>query len=271
MNEFDQREIKSIIDYVKIYRGVDFNDYAQGSLKRRVVRFFEMRRISGITEFEFRIKNDEQFATDFINEVTVNVTEMFRDPTFWIFLRDQVFPELAKLPVIRIWHAACSTGEEIYSMAILLKEAGLYSRARIVATDLNNCAIEHAKKGIYKIKSQSLNEKNYIGFKGKMSLSDYYKTEDTNVFYDPDLIKNVKFMKHNLASDQPFATFDLIICRNVLIYFNFNLQDKVLQLFLSSLERGGYLGIGSKESIYQTKAEKNFKTESIEEKIFKKL
>jgi chemotaxis protein methyltransferase CheR len=270
MTEFEQNELGSIIKYVRDYRGVDFSDYALGSLNRRIIRFFEINRIAGLTEFHQRIRTDKEFGDFFINEVTVNVTEMFRDPGFWIFLRDQVMPVLNERPVIKIWHAACSTGEEVYSMGILLKEAGMDKKARIVATDLNENALEHAKKGTYKIKNQVLNQKNYEAFSGKKELSSYFKSDGNSVVFDSELIRNVQFLKHDLTSEQQLSTFDLIICRNVLIYFNFNLQVRVLQLFYNSLKPRSYLGIGSKESIYRTNTEKLLRTESYEEKIFRK-
>lgn len=270
MTDLTQKELDTILLYVKMYKGIDFTNYAQGSLKRRIIRFFGVKRLNGINEFESRIKKENEFADDFIDEVTVNVTEMFRDPGFWIYLRNSVLPQLAERPLINIWHAACSTGEEVYSMGILLKEAGI-SNFKMVATDLNKSALNHAQKGIYKLKNQELNNRNYRQFNGAKELTDYYKIEGNNVIYDSSLIQNVEFKKHNLVNDKSFATYDLIICRNVLIYFNFELQEKVLSLFCDSMHIGSFLGIGSKESISWTKSEKFFNTESLEEKIFKKV
>ncbi len=267
--ELENNDLGAIINYVRDYRGVDFSNYAQGSLNRRILRFFEINRLSGLSEFQQRIRTDREFGDFFINEITVNVTEMFRDPTFWIYIRDHVIPELNNRSVIRIWHAACSTGEEVYSMGILLKEAGIENKVKIIATDLNENALEQAKKGVYRKKNQSLNQKNYETFNGKGDFSKYYKDEDNTVVFDNTLIKHVEFLKHDLTCGQELSKFDLIICRNVLIYFNFNLQDKVLQLFHNSLKPDSYLGIGSKESIYRTKIEKLLKIESYEEKIFR--
>jgi len=270
MNDLTNTEMETILRCVKLYRGFDFSNYAKGSLNRRILRFLKLKRLNGISEFESRIQNDHDFADEFIDEVTVNVTEMFRDPEFWKFLRNNVFNHLIDRPIINIWHAACSTGEEIYSMGILLKEAGI-SNVKIMATDLNQNALDQAKKGIYKLKKQVFNKDNYIKFGGTGELSDYYKVEGSNVVYDDSLIKNVVFRQHNLVSDLSFGDYDLIICRNVLIYFNFKLQEKVLELFCNSLNIGSFLGIGSKESISLTKSEKYFATESFEEKIFKKI
>jgi chemotaxis protein methyltransferase CheR len=155
-------------------------------------------------------------------------------------------------------------------MGILLREAGLEEKARIVATDLNETALKQAQTGVFKLKNQLLNQKNYGSLNGKNDLAVYYKNDGNNVVYDSSLIRNVKFIKHDLSSEQQLAKFDLIICRNVLIYFSFNLQDRVLQHFYDSLKAGSYLGIGSKESIYRTKIEKLVEIESYEEKIFRK-
>lgn len=269
--EIEEKDIKSILDNVKLTRGVDFNDYAQSSLRRRITRFFEINRIFNVAEFNAQIRNDDKFAEFFINEITVNVTEMFRDPSFWVFLRDKVFPDLIKRPVLKIWHAACSTGEEVYSMGILLKEAGFQNNIRIIATDLNQGALDQAKTGVYKKNNQKLNQKNYEMFGGKSALSEYYTENNNEVTYDPDLIKNVKFQNHNLVSNNSFSVFDLIICRNVLIYFNLGLQERVLHLFNNSLTPDSYLAIGSKESIDRTRAEKHFSTISFDEKIYKKI
>jgi chemotaxis protein methyltransferase CheR len=270
MTELEQNELDAVIRCVKDYRGVDFSEYAQGSLNRRVMRFFEINRLSGLSEFQQRVRTDREFGDFFINEITVNVTEMFRDPTFWVCIRDSVLPALSDRPVIRIWHAACSTGEEVFSMGILLREAGLEDKTRIVATDLNETALEQAQTGVFKLKSQILNHKNYGALNGKNDLALYYRTEGNNVIYDSSLIRNVKFLKHDLTSEQQPAKFDLIICRNVLIYFSFSLQDRVLQHFYDSLKSDSFLGIGSKESIYRTKIEKLVEIESYEEKIFRK-
>lgn len=270
MMEFENKDLGAIINYVRDYRGVDFSSYAQGSLNRRILRFFEINRLSGLSEFQQKIRTDREFGDFFINEITVNVTEMFRDPSFWIYIRDHIIPKLNNRPVIRIWHAACSTGEEIYSMGILLKEAGIDNKVRITATDLNENALEQARKGVYRKKNQTLNQKNYETFNGTGDFSKYFKDEDNTVVFDNNLIKHVEFLKHDLTSEQQLSKYDLIICRNVLIYFNFNLQDKVLQLFYNSLKPNSYLGIGSKESIYRTKIEKLIKLESYEEKIYRK-
>lgn len=271
MIDLSSQEINSVIDLLRLKAGTDLSNYARSSLSRRVNRFFEIKKINGLKDFQQRLQREANFADNFIDEITVNVTEMFRDSGFWIEVKNTIIKKLADRRIINIWHAACSTGEEVYSMAILLKEAGLYEKSRIVATDLNGDALKKSELGVYPLKNQVLNERNYNLFSGSRHLSDYYVRKDNQVFYDPELIRNVTFKKHDLVKDGAFGVFDLIICRNVLIYFNFILQERVLNLFTQSLAEDSYLGIGSKESINWTKADKHFKTICLEEKIYKKL
>lgn len=270
MEEIGLKDIKKVIETIYVTRGVDFSNYAFSSFKRRIKRFLEMNKIRDINDFIMRIKEDNAFADIFIKEVTVNVTEMFRDPSFWIVLRDTVIPSVRFEEPLRIWHAACSTGEEVYSMAILLSEAGMLKNTEIVATDINKHVLKVATKGAYPIRNQEINTKNYELFGGKNSLSYYYTRIDNGVQYDPDLITNVDFRCHDLALDGPIGKFDIIICRNVLIYFNFELQEKVLQTFVQSMAKGSYLGIGSKESISWCRSARAFDEVSFEEKIYRK-
>lgn len=265
------KDIKKIIDAIRKSKGIDFSDYAFSSFKRRINRFLEIKKMRSIDELIGKIQTEGDFTDLLIKEITVNVTEMFRDPSFWIVLRDTVIPQIANNHALNIWHAACSTGEEVYSMAILLKEIGLLKKSSIVATDLNNNVLDIATRGLYSIRSQELNSKNYEVFSGKKNLSDYYTVHDGMVQYDKHLISNVKFSCHNLAQDGPFGKFDLIICRNVLIYFNFDLQEKVIFTFGQSLGKNAFLGIGSKESLTWCKSSRMFEEVSVEEKIYRKL
>jgi chemotaxis protein methyltransferase CheR len=264
-------DIKKIIDALYESRGVDFNNYAFSSFKRRIIRFLEISKTRDLNKLTERIKADHTFADNLIKEITVNVTEMFRDPSFWVVLQDNILPQICRNSTINIWHTACSTGEEVYSMAILLKESGLSKHTRIVATDLNYDVLEVAKKGVYPLKSQESNNKNYEQFGGNGKLSDYYTVIGNTVQYDKQLIDNVDFRCHNLVQDGPVSNFDLIMCRNVLIYFNFELQEKVIQTFDKSMSTGSFLGIGSKESIRWCKTSGFFETESIEENIYRKV
>jgi len=270
-NGIDKKKKKNLLAVVKEKKGIDFSDYAYPSLHRRISRFIEINRLSGFSELISKIKNVEGFADSFIHEITVNVTEMFRDPSFWVTLRDHVLPSLRNKPVISIWHAGCSMGEEVYSMAILLKEEKLLSKAKIVATDINMEALKKARNGIYLLKNQELNENNYFHLGGKGKLSEHYKIEGNMAQYDQELIKRVEFKRHDLSSDPYFGMFDMVICRNVFIYFNLSLQEKVLGVFSQSLNPGGFLGIGSKESVSWLKGARYFKPISIEDKVFVKV
>lgn len=271
MEDISVKDIDRIIEAVKMRTGADFGNYAFSSLRRRVVRFTEVRRIREIDALISNIRNLNGYAESFIEELTVNVTEMFRDPSFWALLRDTVLPELARRSEIRIWHAACSTGEEVFSMAILLHEAGLLGKARIVATDINNNVLRQASSGIFKLKNQEVNSRNYEQCGGKRKLSDYYRISENQAAFDPDLIKNAEFVHHDLTRDKAFSTFDLVLCRNVLIYFNSELQEHVLGIINKSLLIGSYLAIGSKESIRWCREAYCFREESMEEKIYRKI
>ncbi len=270
MEDISLKDIKRVIDTIYLTRGVDFSNYAFSSFKRRIKRFLEMNKIRDVNGFIEKIKDESEFADIFIKEVTVNVTEMFRDPSFWVVLRDKVIPSIKFDHSLKIWHAACSTGEEVYSMAILLKEAGLLNNAEITATDINKHVLKVATKGLYQIRNQEINSKNYEAFGGKGNLSDYYTLGDNTVQFDKQLVSNVDFLCHDLALDSSPGKFDLIICRNVLIYFNFDLQEKVLQTFVQSLSKDSYLGIGSKESINWCRSARAFEEVSFEEKIYRK-
>lgn len=271
METVSVKDIKNIVDVLIETRGVDFSNYAISSFKRRITRFVEINKIRDFEKFIERIKVDHSYGDTLIKEITVNVTEMFRDPSFWVFLRNNILPQIRTANVINIWHAACSTGEEVYSMAILLHEAGQLKKSKIIATDLNSDVIKIANEGIYPLKSQETNNKNYELFGGKSKLSNYYEIVGNSVHYDKHLSDNVEFVCHNLSQDGPFSQFHLIICRNVLIYFNFELQEQVVQTFEKSLSKGSFLGIGSKESINWCKASRYFQTESLEENIYKKV
>jgi len=271
MEEIGIKDLKKLIETVYEVTGVDFSNYAFSSFRRRIKRFMELNKVRDFNEFLRKINEEKEYADILIKEITVNVTEMFRDPTFWTYLRDTVIPKIKYESKLRIWHAACSTGEEVYSMAILLGEAGILGDASIVATDINNHVLKVATKGSYPLRNQEVNTKNYELFGGKRSLDDYYMKTGNKVQFDRDLIKNVEFLCHDLAQQGPIGLFDLIICRNVLIYFNFELQEKVVQTFVQSLVPNGYMGIGSKESLSWCRAARSLEEISFEEKIYRKI
>ena len=235
-------------DLLETY-GYDFTDYSKASLKRRINRLYSLDKFPSFAEFRFRIRKDEDYLKRFVEEITVNVTEMFRDPSFYKVLRSEVLPVLATYPLIRIWHAGCSTGEEVYSMAILLQEANLLHKSLLYATDINPDVLEKAKDGIFPLAPMKQYSENYIDGGGRMDFSTYYTTRYDRVKFDRNLSRNMIFATHNLVSDRSFNEFQLIICRNVMIYFDKVLQDKVLQLFHHSLDSLGFLALGSKETL----------------------
>ena len=250
--------------------GYDFTDYSMASLKRRVNRLFSIDKFPSFAEFRFRLKNDEHYLKRFVEEITVNVTEMFRDPLFYKTLRSEVLPILSTYPLIRIWHAGCSTGEEVYSMAILLKEANLLHKSLLYATDINPDVLERARKGIFPLMNMKQYSENYILSGGTQDFSTYYTAKYDHAKFDVDLSAKMIFATHNLASDRSFNEFQLILCRNVMIYFEKDLQDRVLLLFDGSLEQLGFLGLGSKETIRFSSISSHYQQLN-KEKIWRKI
>lgn len=257
-------------DLLELY-GYDFTDYSRASIKRRISRIFLIDRFPSFAEFRYRIKHDKEYLLRVVEEITVNVTEMFRDPMFYKAIREQVLPVLATHPFIRVWHAGCSTGEEVYSMAILLKEANLLHKSLLYATDLNPGVLEKMKKGIYPLGQMKQYSENYILSGGKGDFSDYYIAKYDWAKINDDLKGKIIASTHNLVSDRSFNEFQLILCRNVLIYFDKDLQDKVLTLFDESLERLGFLALGSKENLKYSSVGKKFVQLENREKIWRKL
>jgi chemotaxis protein methyltransferase CheR len=266
----DEDAIKLLLEIKKHY-GYDFLHYNLASVKRRLNRLIEKDHFPSLAEFHFRILKEETYFERFIEELTVNVTEMFRDPGFYIALREKVLPQLATYPHIKIWHAGCSTGEEVYSMAILLKEEGLYDRTLIYATDINQRVIETAKAGIYPIHTMKTNTENYLAAGGKSFFSEYYRADHNNSIFDESLKKNLVFSIHNLVSDNSFNEFNLIICRYTLIYFDSELQNRAISLFHESLSNFGFLALGSKESLIFSKCREHYKVISRNDRIWKKV
>jgi chemotaxis protein methyltransferase CheR len=263
-------EVDELIMLINDYSGYDFSDYSMPSLQRRFQRFIDLNKISDFKQLLQDLMNDSSMLNNLIEEVTVNVTEMFRDPSFFAAIRSELIPQLNKLPLIKIWHAGCSTGEEVYSMAILLKEHNLLDKSIIYATDINQTVLDAAKSGKYSIESFKENELNYRESEGTKKLSDYYTVLNGEVLINEDLKSKIIFSTHNLVSDNAFNQFDLIICRNVLIYFNKSLQDNVLQMFYNSLSENGMLAIGSKETIMFSPIESKMQEVNAKWKIWKK-
>jgi chemotaxis protein methyltransferase CheR len=204
-------------------------------------------------------------------DLSINVTAMFRDPTFYLSFRQKVVPLLRTYPFVRIWHAGCSTGEEVYSMAILLQEEGLYDRCRIYATDINEAVLQRAKDGIFPVSSMQENTSNYIAAGGSGTFSEYYTARYDYAIFRPALRENVVFAQHNLVTDASFNHFNVIFCRNVLIYFNNRLQERVQELFLNSMEMFGILGLGKKETVRYTNVASNYDEIDAEERLYRRI
>ncbi len=266
----DKEEVDDIVKVINETYGYDFGDYAMASLNRRLMRCMEMARLKSVFDLKYNLTNDPDFFNWFLESVTVNVTEMFRDPDFYKDLRAKVLPKLAAYPIIKIWHAGCSTGEEVYSMAIMLKEEGLLERTKIYATDINPANIEKARNGIIPLQYMKEYTKNYIHSGGQGDFSHYYTARYGNAIINKELKKNILFSQHNLVTDQVFNEFQLICSRNVLIYFNKKLQNRVIRLFYDSLSPLGYLAIGTKESLMFSDVRGNFETISSANKIYRR-
>ncbi|MFT3910886.1 MAG: protein-glutamate O-methyltransferase CheR [Ferruginibacter sp.] len=235
----------------ELYRlfGYDFRNYARASFKRRLNRLITLDKLGSHLALLQKLRTDPSYLQRFVDEVTVSVTEMFRDPYFYATIINEVLPALTPKPLIRIWHAGCSTGEEIYSMAILLEEANLLNRSLLYATDLSPQALSKAREAVFPVSQMKLYSENYLKAGGKKDFSSYYTANYGFAKFDERLKKNMVISSHNLVSDRSFNEFQLIICRNVLIYFDKELQDRTLNLFDASLEKLGFLALGSKENI----------------------
>ena len=269
-------EISLLLEAIYQRYGYDFRNYARASIKRRILSFLathpglmepQDEKISRLIPL---ILYDQNLFQELLQCFSVTVTEMFRDPELFKALREQVIPYLKTFPHVRIWHAGCSTGEEVYSIAIILKEEGLYDKATIYATDFNDEALDKAKKGIYKLETGKEFSKNYQKSGGSKSLSSYYHANYDAMIFDKGLKKNITFSNHNLVLDGSFGEMHLIICRNVLIYFDKTLQDRIFKLFDKSLCDHGFLVLGSKETLNFSSMEKNFSCIDKKWKIYQK-
>jgi chemotaxis protein methyltransferase CheR len=271
MQEIGIAELKKLTEVIKARFGYDFKDYAMSSFKRRVTRILELKKMPGVETLIAQIEADVFTKSDFLHEITVNVTELFRDPSFWRVMKT-VLPNLfLNQEKIRIWHAGCSSGEEVYSMLILLKEMDLLDKVEIIASDIDRCILDKAKEGKISLRNMELNEKNYIRFNPTGDLKKYFLYDKDFAWFDKTMLAKVSFREINLVDTPPFTKCDLILCRNVMIYFNQNLQNEVIKLFHEMLFTYGYLAIGSKESIIWSEYASKFLVVNNEEKIYKKF
>ena len=263
-------EIPLFLEAIFQKYGYDFRNYSKAHIKRRLLHRMAVGNFASVSEMQNKVLRDKAFFVDLLGDLSINVTEMFRDPEFYQSFRNQVVPNLRTYPFIKIWHAGCSTGEEVYSLAILLKEEYLLERCQIYATDFNRKVLDIAKMGIYQTQELDKYQRNYANSGGTGKLSDYYTLKYGSIKFDQSLSRKVVFADHNLVTDQVFAEVNLILCRNVLIYFNKDLQNKVIQLFYNSLSASGYLCLGTKETLQFTLFENSFTDVDSKQKIFKK-
>jgi chemotaxis protein methyltransferase CheR len=270
-DELEKIEIQLLLQGLYEWCGYDFRNYSYASIKRRIWHRVHSEKLTSITGLLDKILHDPECLQRLIADFSINVTEMFRDPLFFFSFRENVVPLLRTYPSIRIWHAGCSTGEEVYSMAMLLHEEGLYENTKIYATDMNTKVLKTAKSGVFPLKNMKKYTNNYLQAGGDRAFSDYYSVTKNGVKFHPFLSKNIVFAQHNLVTDRSFNTFHVILCRNVLIYFNKSLQEKVHDLFYESLGMLGIFGLGDKESLYNTKVAACYEEINGKQKLFKKI
>ncbi|MDP3481223.1 MAG: protein-glutamate O-methyltransferase CheR [Desulfoprunum sp.] len=268
--ENERLEIKLLLQAIFLKYGFDFRDYTSTHIKRRLDNRLGLSDLANFGQMQHRLIHDEAFFNELLLDLSINVTEMFRDPWFYNKIRNEVIPHLQTYPFIKVWHAGCSAGQEVYSMCIVLEEEGMKSRTQIYATDFNELILEKARAGIYPIEVIRDYTANYQQAGGKRSFSDYYSAQYEHVIINQELKEKVLFSSHNLVTDGVFGEMNIIFCRNVLIYFNKDLQNKVLKLFYDTLCPGGFLCLGSKESLKFTDLTDDFEVVAEREKIYRK-
>jgi chemotaxis protein methyltransferase CheR len=270
-NKLEDIEIELLLEAIYQYYNFDFRNYSRISIKRRIWHMIHLEGLPNISALQEKILHNREYMERFLNNLSITVTSMFRDPSFYLALRNKVIPTLRTYPFIRIWHAGCSTGEEVYSMAILLQEEGIYHRCRLYATDINERVLQHGKAGIFRLTNMQEYTQNYLQAGGKKAFSEYYTAAYESAVFDTSLKKNMIFSLHNLVSDRSFNDFNIIICRNVLIYFNKTLQARVHKLFYQSLTKFGILALGRQETIRFSPHESDYEVLDNEEKIYRSI
>ena len=268
--QIGEAEVEDLIAVINDYAGYDFSEYSMPSLLRRFQRYFTTNKISNLESLREELKENSSALNHLIEELTVNVTEMYRDPLFFAALRNEVFPFLKTLSHIKIWHAGCSTGEEAYSMAILLKENNLLDKSIIYATDINQTVLAKAREGRYSMESMKEYALNYKESESQGDFLSNFQMRDGFACVDDSLKEKIIFSSHNLVTEGIFNQFDLIVCRNVLIYFNKPLQDQVFNTFYKSLNENAFLAIGSKETLLFSSIEDKMETVNMKWKIWRR-
>jgi len=269
-SERESLEISLLLEGVYQQYGFDFRQYARASLRRRLWRRVYAEGLQTLSGLQERVLHDRSAMERLLLDLSINVTAMFRDPGFFMSFRTNVVPHLRTYPFLRVWNAGCSTGEETYSLAILLREVGLYDRTRIYATDINEAVLSSATQGIYPLSKMQEYTENYLAAGGSRSFSDYYRAAYDRAQLDRSLAENIVFAAHNLVSDRSFNEFHVIVCRNVLIYFDRSLQERVHRLFLDSLAPFGVLALGRKESMSHSEHAEHFDVVDETERIYRR-
>jgi chemotaxis protein methyltransferase CheR len=270
-DDLERIEIQLLLEAIYQHYGFDFRGYALGSLKRRLWRRAYGEKLETLSALQDRVLHDPAVMERLLLDLSINVTAMFRDPTFFRAFREKVVPTLRTYPFLRIWNAGCSTGEETYSLAIMLKEEGLYDRTRIYATDINDRVLDQARAGAFPLEKMREYTENYLRAGGTEEFSSYYSVAGETATFTDELCEQVVFAQHNLVSDAPFNEFNVIVCRNVMIYFGKTLQDRVHELFYESLETLGILAMGHKESIRFTRYEERYEALDAQQKLYRKM
>jgi chemotaxis protein methyltransferase CheR len=268
--ELERLELELLLEAVHQRYGYDFRGYARASLRRRLWRRVDLEGLRTLSGLQERVLHDPAAMDRLLNDLSINVTAMFRDPGFHAALRGLVFPPLRTVPFVRVWVAGCSSGEEVVSIAIALREQGMLERTRIYATDMDAAVLARARQGCFPLDKLRDYTRNYLAAGGAEAFSAYYTVAGDQAVFDPELLRDVVFAQHNLAMDRSFNEFDLVLCRNVLIYFGRELQDRVLTLFDESLVRRGVLALGRKETLRGTALEARYEPVDEAEKIYRK-
>jgi len=268
--ELSIQDFEQLLHLLLHVYGYDFSGYSKASLLRRIYKFMEIHDVHDGQKLIQLLAGDTSVFHSFLETITVNVTEMFRDPGFYKSIREKVLPVLATYPQINIWHAGCSTGEEVFSLCILLHEAGLLHRTRIYATDINGSYLERARTGVLPMTHMREYTLNYQQSGCTGDFSDYYTALYDHVLIHKEIRDRVVFLQHNLVTDRSFNEFQLILCRNVMIYFNKQLQNRVLKLFHDSLSSLGFIGLGMKESLLFSEYRSKYTVVDGSVKIFRK-
>ena len=270
-DDVEQLELELLLEAVYRRYGFDFRQYAAASLRRRLRRRQDAEGVKTLSQLQDRLLHEPACMERLLLDLSINVTSMFRDPSFYAAFRETVVPALRTYPFTRLWCAGCSTGEEVYSLAILLHEEGVYERTRIYATDINENVLDAARAGVFPLDRMRQYTENYIRGGGKREFSEYYVAAYEGARFSRSLTENVVFAQHNLAMDRAFNQFNVIVCRNVLIYFDKSLQEHVHKLFYESLEMFGMLALGHKESVAFTRQAERYEPLDDVERIYRKI